>query len=491
MSARGPACNRCRTLKEKCSLTEENSHARLHSGLSACTRCQRLGKPCITTSVERWGKGGRPRKPETASTSPQAGAEFVWFNSQPVKDSLVSPTLVRPSDRLLSKLKPQEMPLLEHMFCKRTFIHSFILDSTFADAMLSHLFKRLNVAPDLLLNAYLACLGQFWKSRDPTSAEHRPEIDYANSARAVQALRTVGAAPHIQEAELATALTLGLGIITFDLLASGKHAHGICRSTLGVAELFGHSHSQVGDLVSDLLIPLQYLDAANCIIRRQTPIPTPWKRDHRTIDRYVGLCCPLLPHLFELCTISCALANVERWKSGELHSRLDEVERQVIAWKPHVSCGFAPPLSTAGSEAIHAQARMHRCALMLIIHQLRYPCGTQDTSAKILSRRILDDVKNFYRRLKLQKSQDGKDAGVQFEYRLNLPLLVASVDLTTTQERQEVYETVPLVVCDKLYPNLSAMFRQFLVYIWRKRDAGGGVGHWFDWVPEGPPVVVF
>lgn len=64
------ACDRCHALKERCMF-------RSNTPASACSRCSRLATQCTTS--RRKNEVGRPRKPETASTEPQAGAEFVWF----------------------------------------------------------------------------------------------------------------------------------------------------------------------------------------------------------------------------------------------------------------------------------------------------------------------------------------------------------------------------------------------------------------------------
>jgi len=56
---------------------------RSNSPASACSRCSRLETQCTTSRQKN--EVGRPRKPETASTEPQAGAEFVWFG-RPLPD---------------------------------------------------------------------------------------------------------------------------------------------------------------------------------------------------------------------------------------------------------------------------------------------------------------------------------------------------------------------------------------------------------------------
>jgi hypothetical protein len=99
MARRRLACDRCHALKEKC-ISPSNTAA------SACERCSRLGTQCVTS--RRTNEVGRPRKPETASTRPQAGAEFVWLPcGQPSRSRNIEPA---PTPRPTPKPRPTTKP---------------------------------------------------------------------------------------------------------------------------------------------------------------------------------------------------------------------------------------------------------------------------------------------------------------------------------------------------------------------------------------------
>ncbi|KAF2179441.1 hypothetical protein K469DRAFT_596065 [Zopfia rhizophila CBS 207.26] len=398
------------------------------------------------------------------------------------------------------------------MFHKQTFIHRFILGPSFADTIMRGLATSLFSSPDLLLNVYLACSGRFASTIKLYLVGHNADIDYTNSARAVQALRTTGSRIPLQEADLITAVVLGLGIITFDLLASGLHAHSICRFTIGLAEHFYQSEQSenIGHRgsIPELdfnLSPLLFMDTVNCIVRRQVPVFRFQPQDEEVVDRYIGICSSLLPYLFDICSISHKLAassTAERDSDVAIGSaikeRLHTVEYAILSWKPSIPNSFAVSSTAQELEVIKTQARVHQCVALLVIHRLQFPNGVQDDMARELSTMILANIANIYRgtqtaatgRSGVADEFDHSKNGVTFEYRLGFAFLVAAVEVRDPQERNEVLGQVPVVVCSKMYPNVSEMLGQFLVYIWQAQDRNRSA-YWFDMVSDGPPFVLF
>lgn len=117
--------------------------------------------------------------------------------------------------------------------------------------------------------------------------------------------------------DLVTMLTLGLGIVTFDLLETGMYAHSICRNTLKLADRhFCPSAVAPGwkavitDDIGSNLMPLVIMDTYNCLIRRQIPVIKLQLRDAETVDKYIGICWPLIPYIYDICCLSNRLSSM-------------------------------------------------------------------------------------------------------------------------------------------------------------------------------------
>ncbi|GAB1312868.1 Transcription factor domain-containing protein [Madurella fahalii] len=391
------------------------------------------------------------------------------------------------------------MLLLEVMFDKQKFICRFVLGSSFADAVLAQLLTGLYAAPDTLLNVFLACSGRLARHMEPHAAD-RLGADlgyYSNSARAVQVLREAGTRAEIQLLEMAdllSAITLGLGVITFDLLDSGLHAHSICRFTVGLAERFYTAASWPRRRAPELdsaLTPLVFMDICNCIIQRQLPVyrlETDRQDDELpAVDRYIGLCSSLLPHLSDICHLSHQLGSGASGRAeGAVARDLQAVRDAIRRWDPPVPAGFVLGSTLDEVRVVKTQAEAYRAAALAIIHRLRFGFGTRDDDARQLAARILEKVDDIYRHHK----SPSNGAEPLFEYRLALPFLVAAVELEGGASRALALQRLGQVVSGKMYPNVSERLRRGLVAIWEARD-GGFCGHWFDLVPRMPRFVLF
>jgi hypothetical protein len=367
------------------------------------------------------------------------------------------------------------------MFQEGLFVESFVLDPIFSSAMRTHLFTSLHLAPELLSDAYIACARRFAKASSLDLQDESPGLEFASSARAVQTLRTVSG--HVDSVHV---LTLGLGIITFDLLTSGLHAVDICRFTLDMVNKLPKPDLAPGTPVLGLFVPLNFLDAFNCLVHRRIPVTKLHLPEEQPMDRYMGICGALLPHLYDMCVISHSLSCcVGTLAKTELYKQLGVVEFQIRAWIPSAATASTIPYPAALMNTAVMQARIHRCALLLVIQRLRFPFGSLDNVATSLSREILEHIDSMY-----QGTGTTTWVGELPEYRLNFPFLIAAAEATEPCERKEILDKVSVVVSPKLYRNLNEMMRTFLLYVWRRRDKEDD-GHWLDWVPEGPPVVLF
>lgn len=521
MSAHPPACDRCHALKMKC--VYQDIHSRL-----ACSHCWRMAHPCTTTRKSL--TVGRPRK-MTTTTQPQPSTEFVWAYSQQRATTTTSvptgahskslrptqeratPFTLRPRNVLLSSLKSSERLLLEFIFHTPTFIHYFILAPSFADSILTQLFARVCSCPEVLRDIFLANAGQFARLIGLQLTNNDSNDDFSNGAKAVQVLRAAEMQVLQQETELIKFLTLGLGIITFDLFTSGLHIHSVSRFTINlVKHLYPQARSDTQEqrLVSrphlDLhSIPLLFCDTINCIVKREVPVLKFQCQTPQPVDRYIGICTALLPHLFDICHASHELNTStipEKYSSGtlkvDIKKELGTIEQAIESLVLLAPDDFIASHATHDVKIIETQAQIYKYAALLVVRRLRFQLSTQDNAARNLSHLIFTNIK------KLQGfAQSAKDNynqvdsissyrqfDVTFEYRLSFPYFVASLEVEDPEERIAVMNILCMVVSPKKYPYINHMLERFLHYYWRAHDENPN-RQWFDIVSHGPPFVLY
>jgi len=435
------------------------------------------------------------------------------------------------------------------------FISRFILGPSFAEAELTNLSATLSSLPekaaDALLSGFLACSGRFFslvyhqgnysdgESGTGTGTgmkEHEGGDYYAYSAKAVRGLRglelglggdlATGIGKRERErkrkkqqqgrgdnvavvasADLVLALVLGLGVVTFDLLDSGLHAHSICRYTLGLvsrpsvgldSDYDGGGGGGRGGEFESQLLPLIHMDSCNCLVRRQVPAYRLRPRRPEGVDRYIGLCVSLLPVVYDLCCVSSRLGGVDdgsgvltAGKSYEEDDGLSGVETAVRNWSPSLRKEDAAKLTPTEIQVIVTQATVYQTAVLLFIHRLRFPFGVEDEMATSMAASILDDVRSLYHAPGHRGSEAGRDQNsIPFEYRMGLPFLIAAAELQDGIQRTQALELLDWVVWKRMYPRVGDLLRRFVLYVWEARDRGWQ-GHWVDLTARGPQFVLF
>ena len=551
------ACDRCHHLKEKCTF-DDGIHR------FSCTRCSRLLKPCVT-SRRRHG-GGRPRKPVETPTQPQAGVEFVWYDgrlgltetSSTLLDGLISATastsdtLSQQSDQpensgllvsdapcpeepqsfdtpLLAGLSdstalvnrtPQEAGIVRNMLTVgRDFSRPFVLGPSFVQRTQNSFRYVMYAAPEVMLSVHMAIMARwrirFQRSRGRFNSEAEG-TDYAHCARAVRTLRARGTAPGMQATDWLLTLMLGLCIITFDLLDSGAHAHSISRFTLGLLmQHLSRTGRPAGSAASTSalqrleygLFPLVFFDTWNSIVRREVPVCRFTPRIPAVVDRYLGLCGSLLPHLYDICCLSRDVGETSAPVGGDeavamsadLQDRYRALRNAVLLWEPSVLETPIDSFTPQEIDLMNMQVRIYRFTALLVLHRIRYPFGDRDEAASGLAMTILADLGSIYiHRLAspiVGPSLEGLGEsptvrGPGYEYRLVPAFLVAAVELVDVQQRYNALQRLSGVVCKQMYPNVGARMREFLSFVWGYRD-GGYKGHWFDLARSAPSLVLF
>jgi hypothetical protein len=337
---------------------------------------------------------------------------------------------------------------------------------------------------------------------------------YIHGTKAVKILREMEVDARkgvFGDREVVLALTLGLSLMTFDLLDSGLWAHEMCRFTLGLVERRYYSfsgerrggvwtHRAGRDLVVDAgLVPFVCMDVSNCLMRRQLPLCRLELRSDKEqwVDRYLGLCGPLLAVLFDLCRLSHRLGTLEALSQSlavparvAILAELEEIAGTIIQWNPQIPEPLALASTPDEVSGIQAQARIYKTLTLLVIHRLRYGFGTQDDEARQLSRTILNEIDGVYTRQRTA-SPNGNVQTSLVDHRLRFPFFIAAVELEDLGERTRALGTLRNAACNIIYPQVTERMGQALAFAWNFRDRRRCT-HWSDLVPSSmPPFVLF
>jgi hypothetical protein len=485
------ACDRCHGMKEKCVyslITFDQS--------PACSRCAKLARPCITSRRKR--TIGRPRKADTTLVLPRACREFVWCtrtpSSPPPKLSQADPASW-PSNPVLAHRSSAELSLLQALFDKNrptNFIDRFVLGPSFAEAELRGICGMLVTFPEAaesLLSGLLACSRRFFVLVEGTAGGNREPgragEEYRYSAKAAKELRERGERNEKRRGgvmDLLPPLVIALGIMTFDLLDSGLHAHSICRYALGLVSSSSASSLETERSVGleSQMLPLIHMDTCNCLVRRQIPLHQ--LQSTQKVDRYIGLCGSLFSLLYDVCHVSrkLSLGGADR---QEYYDELGRVETAVRHWRPEISEEDAARLTPREIDGITTQASVHQKAVLLFIHRLRFGFGDEDDVATHMAASVLDDIE------RLCCPREGEEP-LPFEHRLSLPFLVAAAELQDKVQRVQALGLLDWIMWKRMYHKVAGLLERLILHVWEARDHGWR-GHWADLTENGPPFVLF
>lgn len=406
------------------------------------------------------------------------------------------------------------------------------VSASFADGLLSHLSVTLHEAPDIFLHAALACSERFARllfhhpliegderGKDAPSAAvavGQTGECYNHSAKAVVALRGMESGVldrGFGNRQVVFALTLGLGLVTFDLMDSGQGAHEICRFTLGLVERGYNKCSGGGDKgegwvyrtgrvpeVDPGMVPLVFMDLVNCVVKGQIPVCRleVGIEARGRVDQYIGVCGELLAPLFDLCRLSHELSHelstLRCWRKSPLDGssaileELEYIEDTISEWQPQPSHNFGRALTSEEIYMVNTQARVFRDTVLLLTHRLRYGFGKHNDATRTLTDAIFTGIDTLTRGTVPSTSQD--DDNPRFDYRMTFPFFVAAIGIQHPAERTTAREKLSRVVCGTLYPKVSEQLGQALTSVWDAQDSGNCT-RWSDLVSPAvlPPVL--
>lgn len=423
------ACDRCYQLKERC---ERASTA------SSCERCERLKQPCLSVRPVKPMGRQKVRRKRTASKTilhQSTDGSFLWPQgslglSCEEKDVLLL---------LLGDPKSLQYP---------------VVSPRFQAAEQKSFSGPLPAAWSILKDAYLAYAGVL-KSLQP---DHSREADVASKLRyatsAMISLRNLSISTP-RDAELC--LTLGFALALSVYGAIGVGVADICHYCLDITKPFIEA-ATIGPETDSRISVLVLLEIMECMVHRRKPTLRIQPRAPRIVDRYLGLCLPLLPYYHDICNISHSLVNnTDASHLGLLNEQLESIQANVERWQPPQPDRFLQDFHTAEVIQLLAQAKVYRLAALLAVHRLRYRFGDEDTQADIWSHEVM---------MELELAQNISNHPVRF---VALPFIIAAVETRDPAERDKVLQSVDQHV-DQLTPVVQQATRTFLSRVWHERD---------------------
>jgi len=468
------ACDRCHAVKEKC---------RRIPGQNSCERCHRLQKPCQTLRpVGTAGRKPRYRRTEDTTTrrgrwirseaspctsSPGSSVEEIGPARSPHTPRGELVPLVR-SPTILQGLSERELHLVTCISQGRPRIEQFLIVPSFRLCHHKAVARHLYDASPWIQDALIATAALLTSEYSPEPCPEDQLIGHRRAASAVSTLRSV---TNMSTSDLPIILVVAISAITFALHISGT-AFSITQHTLSIIEPIYKSSLELDSDSHAFVICLIHEDTDECILRAELPtLRFIIQRPEGFVDRYLGISSPLLLYMYDICVVSHTLCHDEHPDLLEATRALDMTERAVEEWTPTLPEGYAIRFLQEEVVSLLGQAKVYRWSLLLIIHRLRYPYGTETAKATLLAEAILDEL-----RLTLQFTQ----RAVPF---VRVNFMVACFELTSPMKRQIAMDMINDVI--EFSSKFRSRVRQQLTAFWAMRDCEDKV-HWCDIIPRLP-----
>ncbi|EFQ34387.1 uncharacterized protein GLRG_09531 [Colletotrichum graminicola M1.001] len=429
-----------------------------------------------TTATASPAPSSESRKPSITPPT-RAGSPPDDASSDSSTESASSPPSMileslSPYGSTLGRLDTVERRSLSRLLHKSNFMEYFI-SPTFVDNMQLDMTVHLFTMFDQGKDAYIAMYSAFAASMGLETGEYDPEANLHRGAMAVEQLRSCRL-PTLKREELLPWAGLGLGIVYFSNMALGTSAAPVRRYVLShIRHLLGTA--QISSTRTHyILVFLTAVDINECLMLRELPVCgiTPPEDGH--VDAYLGVCMPLLQHLYDLCHISYHLRyEVEVEEQTQALAKLGE---KIEAWQPIIPPDFTKRFTT--SEVIHmlAQSRIYKTAAMLFIHRLRNKFGENDEMASAMSKSIISDLT-----MTLTVSKESQRC-------VSFPYMLAAVEARDAAERETALEAMSSVM-DSFNARYKNNMTTFLKALWEMKDANPGMS-WLDMMPHLPPISV-
>ncbi|KAJ5874807.1 uncharacterized protein N7529_003237 [Penicillium soppii] len=463
-----PACTRCSRLKSSCPASRRNKRLKYRSAVQASSQ-----RDVYATSVEP----GQRRNSEASaasssslsqrscSRSPSGATEQTWTPEStdtmvfaPEKLLVPSIALQTTSDALRTVMDVEQFSVI-HL--------PFMLGSSFIPEAQKTVYVILRLSAPTLTEGYLAFLG-LMTTYQKSLVMRRNEPDMVKAAKGLQRLRSVNIA---HDYDAACALFLGQTMYVFNLLTApySDTARAIVRSALMSTKKWIPRLIQAPIMDTITMTPV-LIDTVECLFHREIPIIRLHPQRRIIVDRYVGLCATLLPHLYDICecshTLKTKVVDAGSESISAIWDRMDDIEEKIRRWRAQTPPQLFEKYGQHAVLAMFTQANVYRLAALLVIHRLRYPLGVEDEEAQKLANNIFAELAFFAK----SASKEASALPVVF------PLTVAMFEIEGPGE--DLLERLASFTIQ----TISASRLQDFIRFVRASRVSGFDGIWFDLV---------
>ncbi|KAF4458110.1 hypothetical protein F53441_118 [Fusarium austroafricanum] len=437
------ACDRCHSIKERCYWEQDTE--------TSCARCARLGFQCLNKRPLK--KAGRPRlvaKPVQVPITKGHHDSASPTSNDTDLTCLASPVLSRPLSQF-DDLSTLEKQMIQNLLLSDASMDRWLVGPSFRERhhqlLVSHFIASRYTLRDAFLAVALA-----------SECQSTTEC-YKHASLALQKLRNYSVRT---EESVSECLALGGLIISFTYYCSASpNSVPICKQTLGLVR---KTYESSNDLTPDNLVFMSCLilpEILNCMMTGSLPSlrfrHLPEFDDH--VDRYIGIFAPLLPYLYDICEINNALSQADMDNQLQKLEALDEIEQLVKTWKPHLPQSFSKSATAAEISQILCQAQVTKLGVLLLIHRLRHPFGTNNEPAITTATSILGQ-------LDLIQSATRRNI-----INITLPLIAACFEVQDEDQREIWLSKIPKLVGQS--PGFSGYIQRVVTTFWKSIDHFG------------------
>lgn len=343
----------------------------------------------------------------------------------------------------------------------------FMLGNSFIPESQKTVYVILRLSAPTLTEGYLAFLGLMTTYQN-SLVVRRSEPDMVKAAKGLQRLRSVKIS---HDYDAACALFLGQTMYVFNLLTApySNTARAIVRSALMSTKKWIPRLIQAPIMDTITMSPI-IIDTVECLVHREIPIIRLHPQRRTIVDRYVGLCATLLPHLYDICECSHAL-KINVFDAGSesrsaIWDRVDDIEERIRRWRAQPPPQLFEKYGQHAVLAMVTQANVYRLAALLIIHRLRYPLGIEDEEGQKLANNIFAELAFFAK----SASKEASALPVVF------PLTVAMFEIDGPGE-----DLLERLASFTIQAVSATRLQDFVKFVRGAKDSGFK-GIWFDLV---------
>ncbi|KNG50478.1 rta-like protein [Stemphylium lycopersici] len=362
----------------------------------------------------------------------------------------------------LSRFSEREMFIIKGIAQGRPQIGQFLIVPSFRVNHHKTFARHLHNASPLVHDALIAAAALLAYEYEPEPFHEDRTIGHRRAASAISALRSLKS---LEPGDLSTFLMLAVSAITFALYISGSSL-AICRHTLMTIKPMYDTSTEFDSDCLALLICLIEVETEECLLLAEVPtLRFKAELADGYVDRFIGIAASMLTHLYDICKISNMLRKDERPDPQETTKALDAMEFAVSKWIPTIPKDFVDRFLQEEVVSLLAQARVYRWFVLLLIHRIRHPYGTELAAGATLSDAILRELW-----MVLKRTERSMPC-------VTVAFMVACFELTDRNNRQLALEKIDVFI--EYSKEMRARIKDQLKVFWTIKDIRGEV-HWCD-----------